>query len=157
MIKTTRLCQKWEKLELDQIRGRCGAIFRKWKTLKTQHCKFRAVAKTFDGRDEQSHLPKSAISKFIMEDLVMTKNKIQQVPLQAKKPINVEHPNFYLDQVKATCRQRQSISLTNSKVVSWKLQSTVVMEMYRSENQHMKFRDTAYETLILPSTFSRRR
>ena len=49
--------------------------------------------------DEQSRLPKSAISKFVMEDLVMTKNKIQQAPLQAKKPINVEHANFFLDQV----------------------------------------------------------
>ena len=29
----------------------------------------------------------------------MTKKKIQQVPLEAKKPINVEHTNFFLDQV----------------------------------------------------------
>ena len=46
--------------------------------------------------DGQSHLTKSAISKCIREDLVMTENKIQQVPLQAKKPINVEHANFFL-------------------------------------------------------------
>ena len=49
--------------------------------------------------DEQAHLTKSAISKCMREDLVMTKNKIQQVLLQAKKPINVEHTNFFLDQV----------------------------------------------------------
>ena len=49
--------------------------------------------------DEQSRLTKSAISKCIREDLVMAKNKIQQVPLQAKKPINVEHADFFLDQV----------------------------------------------------------
>ena len=42
---------------------------------------------------------KSAISKCIREDLVITKKKIQQVPLEAKKPINVEHTNFFLDQV----------------------------------------------------------
>ena len=29
----------------------------------------------------------------------MTKEKIQQVPLEANKPINVEHTNFFLDQV----------------------------------------------------------
>ena len=29
----------------------------------------------------------------------MTKKKIQQVPLEAKKPINVEHINFFLDHV----------------------------------------------------------
>ena len=43
--------------------------------------------------DEQSRLSKSAISKCIRGDLVMTKNKIQQVPLQAKMLINVEHTN----------------------------------------------------------------
>ena len=29
----------------------------------------------------------------------MTKKKIQQVPSETKKPINVEHTNFFLDQV----------------------------------------------------------
>ena len=29
----------------------------------------------------------------------MTKKKIQQVPLEAKMPINVEHSNVFLDQV----------------------------------------------------------
>ena len=29
----------------------------------------------------------------------MTKKKIQQVPIEAKKPINVEQTNFFLDQV----------------------------------------------------------
>jgi len=42
---------------------------------------------------------KSAISKCMREGLVMTKKKIQQVPLEGKKPINVEHTNFFLDQV----------------------------------------------------------
>ena len=50
-----------------------------------------------DGIVHPVDLPsKQAISR---EDLVMTKKKIQQVPLEAKNPINVEHTNFFLDQV----------------------------------------------------------
>ena len=53
-----------------------------------------------DGIVNPVDLPsKSAISKCMREDLVMTKKKIQQVPLEAKKPINLEHTNFFLDQV----------------------------------------------------------
>ena len=53
-----------------------------------------------DGIVHPVDLPsKSAISKYMREDLVMTKKKIQQVPLEGKKPINVEHTNFFLDQV----------------------------------------------------------
>lgn len=42
---------------------------------------------------------KSATSKCIREDLIMTKKKIQQVPLEAKTTINVEHTDFFLDQI----------------------------------------------------------
>ena len=53
-----------------------------------------------DGIVHSVDLPsKSAISKCIREDLVITKKKIQQVPLEAKKLVNVEHTNFFLDQV----------------------------------------------------------
>ena len=52
-----------------------------------------------DGIVHPADLPKSAISKCIREDLVMTKKKIQQVPSETKKPINVEHTYFFLDQV----------------------------------------------------------
>ena len=50
-------------------------------------------------RDCSSGWPtiKSAISKCIRKDLVMTKKKIQQVPSETKKPINVERTNFFLD------------------------------------------------------------
>ena len=52
-----------------------------------------------DGIVHHFDLPsKSAISKCIREDLVMTK-KIHQVPLEARTPINIEHKNFFLDQV----------------------------------------------------------
>ena len=53
-----------------------------------------------DGIVHHVDLPsKSAISKCIREDLVMTKKKIHQVPLEARTPINIEHTNFFLDQV----------------------------------------------------------
>lgn len=53
-----------------------------------------------DGIVHPVDLPsKSAISKCIREDLVMTKKKIQQVPLEAKRPINIEHTDFFLNQV----------------------------------------------------------
>ena len=43
-----------------------------------------------DGIVHPVDLPsKSAISKCMKEDLVMTKKKIQQVPLEGKKPINI--------------------------------------------------------------------
>ena len=42
---------------------------------------------------------KSAISKCIREDLVMTKKTIHQVPLEAGSPINIEHKNVFLDHV----------------------------------------------------------
>ena len=48
-----------------------------------------------DGIVHHVDLPsKSAISKRIREDLVMTKKKIHQVPLQARTPINIEHKLF---------------------------------------------------------------
>jgi len=43
-----------------------------------------------DGIVHPVDLPsKAAISKCIREDLVMTKKKIQKVPLEGKKPINI--------------------------------------------------------------------
>ena len=47
-------------------------------------------AELLDGIVHPVDLPsKSAISKCMREDLVMTKKKIQQVPLEGKKPINI--------------------------------------------------------------------
>ena len=46
-----------------------------------------------DGIVHPVDLPsKSAISTCMREDLVMTKKKIQQVPLEEKKPINIPRP-----------------------------------------------------------------
>ena len=48
-----------------------------------------------DGIVHHVDLPsKSPISKRIREDLVMTKKKIHQVPLQARTAINIEHKLF---------------------------------------------------------------
>ena len=59
----------------------------------------------------------------------MTKKKIQQVPLETKKPINVEHTNFFLDQV----------SDLPPTIIHFFDESTV--EMHLSENQRLKLRD----------------
>ena len=54
-----------------------------------------------DGIVHPVDLPsKSAITKCMREDLCMTKKTIQQVPLEARTVLNVEHTNFYLDQVR---------------------------------------------------------
>ena len=68
----------------------------------------------------------------------MTKKKIQQVPLEAKKPINVEHINFFLDQVSDLPPTTIHFFDESSAV---KTAMNHLMEIHRSEDQGSKFRD----------------
>ena len=80
---------------------RCGEIFRNQKLCKPSITSSELQQRLLlDRIVHPADLPsKSAISKCIREDLVMTKKKIQQVPSETNEPINVEHTNFFLDQV----------------------------------------------------------
>ena len=77
----------------------------------------------------------------------MTKNNIQQVPLQAKKPINVEHVNFFLDQV----------SDLPPTTIHFFDESSVVKTTMNCHYGNAMLGEPAYEVqfrmLILPSTF----
>ena len=125
----------WGLCFQDTPRGRCGTIFRlKWKLCKPSITRSELQQSILlDGIVHPADLPsKSEISKCIREDLVMTKKKIQQVPIEAKKPINVEHINFFLDQVSDLPPTTIHFFDESSAV---KTAMNNLMEIHRSEDQ----------------------
>ena len=78
----------------------------------------------------------------------MTKNKIQQVPLQAKMPINVEHTNWF---------PGSGISDLPPTTIHFYDESSVVKTTINRRYGNAPLGEPAYkdthQKLILPSTF----